>query len=72
MNDSQKRHAVGVKILELMESEGLDPVNAITLIASMYISMAQTLDMPEDTAKDAMNKLITALYQDLDEQPVTH
>lgn len=72
MNDSQKRHAVGVKVLELMENEGLDPVNAITLIASMYISMAQSFNMPEDAAKEAMNKLITTLYNDHNEQPVTH
>lgn len=68
---SQKE--VGTKILELMESEGLNPMDAISLTAALFVSMVQSLDMQEDEAIEMMTKYIQHIYAMVDtEQQVKH
>lgn len=68
---SQKE--VGTKILELMESEGLNPLDAISLTASLFVSMVQSINMPEEEAVNMMTQYIEHIYAMMDtEQQVKH
>lgn len=68
-----RQKEIGTKILELMESEGLNPMEAIILTAALFVSMVQALSMQEDEAIEMMTKYIQQIYAVMDtEQQVKH
>lgn len=68
-----RQKEIGTKILELMESEGLNPMEAIILTAALFVSMVQSISMQEDEAIEIMTKYIQQIYAMMDtEQQVKH
>lgn len=68
-----RQKEIGTKILELMESEGLNPMEAIILTSALFVSMVQALSMQEDEAIEMMTKYIQQIYAAMDtEHQVKH
>lgn len=56
--DMSKQHDVGMKLIETMEGAGLSPTESIFLVATLYTSMVQSVNMPPEQAKKAIGTMI--------------